>query len=111
MKRFFSILALLLFAVILAPVAGMAALPISIGTSLIFAPTHGVALAGLNREIWLAELMEGFYADDLFLSECRDLSPFVDNDIINLAEAGVNPEVIINNTLISVNNSRHSIEW
>jgi len=58
----------------------------------------GGAMAGLNREIWLAELMEGFYADDMFLSECRDLSPFVDNDIINLAEAGVNPDVLINNT-------------
>ncbi len=58
----------------------------------------GVINEGLNKEIWLAELMEGFYADDMFISECRDLSPFVDNDKINLAEAGVNPDVLINNT-------------
>ncbi|OJX37174.1 MAG: hypothetical protein BGO87_12705 [Flavobacteriia bacterium 40-80] len=55
-------------------------------------------MAGLNKEIWLPDLMEGFYADDMFLSECRDMTAFVDNDTINLAEAGVNPDVLINNT-------------
>lgn len=64
-----------------------------------FAPNQsGVASAGLNKELWLAEIMEGFYSDDMFLSECRDLSSFVENDILNLAEAGVTPDVLINNT-------------
>lgn len=58
----------------------------------------GTVNAGLNKEIWLEEILEGFYADDMFLYECRDLSPFVDNDILNLAEAGVDPDVLINNT-------------
>jgi len=58
----------------------------------------GVALVGLNKEIWLPDLLEGFYADDMFLGEARDMSAFVSNDVINLAEAGVNPEVLINNT-------------
>jgi len=99
MKKIFSILALCAFAAILAPVLGAYALPIALGASVLNSSSeNGLAFSGLNREIWLAELMEGFYADDMFLSECRDLSPFVDNDIINLAEAGVNPDVLINNT-------------
>ena len=55
-------------------------------------------MAGLNKEIWLAEIIEDFFADDMFLTEARDMSAFVDNDKINLAEAGVNPNVLINNT-------------
>jgi len=55
-------------------------------------------MAGLNKEIWLAEIMEGFYGDDSFLSEVRDMSAFVANDKINLAEAGANPDVLVNNT-------------
>ena len=55
-------------------------------------------MAGLNKEIWLPEIMEGFYADDMFLSQARDMSAFVENDKINLAEAGVNPNVLINNS-------------
>jgi len=52
----------------------------------------------LNKEIWLPELLEGFYAEDMFLSEARNFDAFVENDKINLAEAGVNPDVLINNT-------------
>lgn len=55
-------------------------------------------LSGLAVQVWLAEIKEGFFADDMWLSECRDLSPFVEADIINLAEAGADPTVLINNT-------------
>jgi hypothetical protein len=65
----------------------------------------GAALAGLNKELWLTDLLEGFYADDMFISECWDMSAFVENDIINLAEAGVNPDVLINNTTYPINTS------
>jgi hypothetical protein len=58
----------------------------------------GSLLAGLNKEIWLAEIMEKFYPDWSFLSVVRDLSMFVENNTINLAEAGVDPNVLINNT-------------
>lgn len=87
-----------MFALILAPVFGAFAIPISVGASFLAPPETGIALTGINKELWLAELMEGFYADDMFLSECRDLSAFVDNDVINLAEAGIDPDVLINNT-------------
>jgi len=99
MKRFSlskGVTALLMFSFALFPVAGFAAPVIATAMS-IFAP-GAIAASGLNKEIWLAEILEGFYADDMFLTECRDLSPFVDNDIINLAEAGIDPVVLINNT-------------
>lgn len=79
-------------------------------TALSFIPSGqtGVAFVGLNKEIWLPELMEGFYADDSFLSEMRDMSAFVDNDVINLAEAGVNPDVLVNNTVYPISYSQRA---
>ncbi len=77
--------------------------PILVGTgatalSFISLGQTGLAFAGLNKEIWLPEVKEGFYADDMFLSEARDMTAFVDNNKIHLAEAGVNPNVLVNNT-------------
>lgn len=100
-KIFFALIAVLLIS---APVSAMVGAPLLavatlVGAGSYFAPTMtGAAFSGLNKEIWLDELMEGFYADDMFLSELRDLSAFVENDAINLAEAGVDPAVLINNT-------------
>lgn len=65
-------------------------------------------MAGLNKEIWLPELMEDFYAEDTFLNEARDMSAFVENDKINLADAGVNPDVLINNTTYPIGISERS---
>jgi hypothetical protein len=95
--RTFAILAIL--SVVLIPFAGMAA-PVGVfGLSVIKASAESsMSYVGLNKEVWLAEIQEGFYADDMFINECRDLSAFVENDIINLAEAGVDPAVLINNT-------------
>lgn len=97
MKKFFALCSIAVVAIVLTPAFGLAA---SFGATLVMSliPGTGNINAGLNKEVWLAELMEGFYADDIFLTECRDLSMFVENDIINLAEAGVDPDVLINNT-------------
>jgi hypothetical protein len=65
-------------------------------------------MAGLNKEIWLPELMEGFYAEDNFLNEARDMSAFVENDKINLADAGVNPDVLVNNSTYPIGISERS---
>jgi len=64
--------------------------------------------AGLNKEIWLPDLLEDFYADDMFIKEMRDMSAFVENDTINLAEAGVNPNVLINNTTYPITISQRT---
>jgi len=55
-------------------------------------------MATLNKQIWIRQLLEKFYPDTSFLEYVTDLSSLVDNDKINLAEAGVDPEVLVNNT-------------
>lgn len=55
-------------------------------------------MAGINKEIWISEILEGFYPDGSFLSEPSDLSAFVEYNTINLADAGADPNVLINNT-------------
>ncbi len=55
-------------------------------------------MANLQKEIWVDQLMEGFYPDSAFLKYVKDFSYLSENDAINLAEAGVDPVVMINNT-------------
>lgn len=54
-------------------------------------------MATLNKQVWVNQILEGFYPDSSFLKYAKDLSSLVDNDVINIAEAGVDPKVIINN--------------
>ncbi len=79
------------------PLAG-AAIINGAGMAIHFIPSPNIAMAGLAKEIWLPDLMENFYPDWSFLKEGRDMSAFVENDTINLAEVGVEPEVLINTT-------------
>ena len=55
-------------------------------------------MADLRKEVWIKQLMEKFYPDSSFLSYAKDFSALVENDALNLAEAGVDPDVLINNT-------------
>lgn len=55
-------------------------------------------MSTLNKQIWVNQLLGNFYPDSSFLKHVRDFSALVDNDIINMAEAGVDPNVYINNT-------------
>lgn len=55
-------------------------------------------MATLEKEIWIDQLMEGFYPDSSFLKYAKDFSSLVDYNAINMAEAGADPEVLINNT-------------
>jgi len=52
----------------------------------------------LAPEVWLPILMENPYPNASFLQAATDLSGLVDNDSINLAEAGADPDVLVNNT-------------
>ena len=49
----------------------------------------------LNKEIWLAEIMEDFVPKTSWLAELRNMDAFVENNKIHLASAGVRPEVVI----------------
>lgn len=62
----------------------------------------GFAFAGVNKEIWISDIMEGFYPASDFLSRAVDMSAWVEFNTINLAEAGVDPNVLINNTTYPV---------
>ena len=59
---------------------------------------RGLLYAGLFKEIWIGKLMENFYPDDSFLVRSVDMTAFVENNTINLADAGVDPVVLVNNT-------------
>lgn len=55
-------------------------------------------MSTLNKQIWTGQIMENFYPAVTFLQYARDFNAFVENDVINLAEAGFTPEVLVNNT-------------
>lgn len=57
---------------------------------------------GLAAEIWIPDVKEDFYPDSSFLSQAQDLSSLVDADAINLAEAGADPSVLVDNTVYPV---------
>lgn len=100
MKKIFGLIPIAILAFTVTLLTGLPVLAAGAGLIALSAFTpkiEGAAFAGLNKEIWLDEILEGFYADDMFLSEMRDMSAFVDNNTINLAEAGVDPNVLINN--------------
>ena len=48
--------------------------------------------------VWINQLTKKFYPDSSFLNYTKDFSSLVENDAINMADAGVDPDVLINNT-------------
>lgn len=56
-------------------------------------------MAGLNKEIWLPDIIEQFVPQTSFVNEARNLDAWADNGFLNLQEAGVNPDVIVNNSV------------
>lgn len=52
----------------------------------------------LNKQIWIGQIMEGFYPSDDFLSKVTDFSQFVEYDALHIASAGVDPKVLVNNS-------------
>jgi hypothetical protein len=55
-------------------------------------------MSTLNKQIWIDQLMKGFYPAVSFLNYAKDFSQYADYDIINMADAGFDPKVLINNT-------------
>jgi hypothetical protein len=55
-------------------------------------------MAKLEKEIWVNQIQENFYPDSSFLKYGKDFSGLVEYNAINMAEAGVDPKVLINNT-------------
>lgn len=88
----------ILGALLSVPVAVSACVAVGAGTAISFLPSGGILFSGLQKEIWTDILLENFYPDSSFLSSARDMSSLVEFNKINLAEAGANPEVLIDNT-------------
>lgn len=55
-------------------------------------------MAGLFKEEWTEVLMEDFVPDGSLMKEPVDMTPLVDNNKINLAQAGIIPNVVKNRT-------------
>ena len=51
----------------------------------------------LRTQVWVKQLVEKFHPDTSFLKFMKDFTALVDNDKINIAEAGIDPEVYVNN--------------
>jgi len=51
----------------------------------------------LNKEVWVAQIKEGFYPKSSFLEKAVDFTQFVDNNKIHIPSAGIDPKVLINN--------------
>lgn len=71
-------------------------------STLVTPAIQGVAFEGLNKEIWIPEILEKPIPDGSFLLEATDMSHLVEYDKINMAEAGVDPEVLKNNVVYPV---------
>ncbi len=61
--------------------------------------THasGLALAGVNKEIWIEAIKENFYSQYPWLDGVVDWSEWVENNTINFAAVGSNPTILKNN--------------
>lgn len=56
----------------------------------------------IEKERWIAMIKEGFVPNTSFLSRSVDMSEHVENNKINLAEAGMDPNVLVDNTVFPV---------
>lgn len=62
----------------------------------------------IEKQIWISMLMEHYYPNRTFLSRSVDMSAMVEYNKINLAEAGVAPEVLVDNTEFPIGTAQRS---
>ena len=55
-------------------------------------------MATLNKQIWVNQLMKNFYPETSFLNYAKNFSSLVEYDKITMAQVGIDPTVLINNT-------------
>lgn len=60
-------------------------------------------MSTLNKQIWTDQIQKNFYPAVSFLSYAKDFSQFAEFDIINMAETGFDPQVLINNNTYPIN--------
>lgn len=76
------------------------AVGITVGHAVItyFTPSlyKGNLMEGLQTEVWIADIKEQPLPDTSFIAQSQDLSAYVKNNTLHLAEAGVDPDVHLN---------------
>ena len=55
-------------------------------------------MSTLNKQIWTDQIMKNYYHEASFLNYAKDFSSNVNYDIINMADCGFDPTVLVNNT-------------
>lgn len=98
---FINALLALIASMFIAPIVG-ASVPI-VATAIVATSTivqyvtpsifKGVAMAGLQTEVWVAGIKENPIPDNSFVFQSVDLSQYVEHNKLHLAEAGVEPAV------------------
>lgn len=61
--------------------------------------SHGILLAGVNKEIWIDKLRENFFSQYPWLDGCEDWSTWVEYNTINFTIMGANPVILKNNAV------------
>lgn len=56
----------------------------------------------VEKQIWIDVIKENYYPDRSFLKRSVDMSSLVEHNTINLAEAGVDPNVLVDNKVYPV---------
>ena len=98
---FVNVLLALIASMFIAPIVG-ASVPI-VATAIVATSTvvqyvapsifKGVAMAGLQTEVWIAGIKENPVPNNSFIYQSVDLSQYVEHNKLHLAEAGVEPAV------------------
>ena len=98
---FINALLALIASIFIAPIVG-ASVPI-VATTIVATSTiaqyvtpsilKGVAMVGLQTEVWIAGIKENPVPNNSFIYQSVDLSQYVENNKLHLAEAGVEPTV------------------
>jgi hypothetical protein len=98
-------------ALLISTVFSLAALPVAAGSLVAghlmsYQPKANTLFAGIQKEIWTDILMEGYYPNGDFLAWSRDMSELVEYNTLNLAEAGVDPNLLIDNAVYPINSTQ-----
>lgn len=122
MKKRLSLLALSInfilafaFSMVIYPMTGINPLYVAVGIVATFAVVtyfkpfqKGILQEGLQTEVWIADIKEQPLPDTSFIAQSQDLSEYVTNNTLHLAEAGIDPDVHLN--YFSENNSELPIQ-
>ncbi|MBK7097899.1 MAG: hypothetical protein IPH58_05545 [Sphingobacteriales bacterium] len=104
----FNILINSLIGVLLAYVLGISPILGAVAVNAAGAAMHYLVkaetslLVGLAQEVWIPLVLDNPYPSASFLQAATNLSSLVNYDKINLAEAGVDPDVLVDNAVYPV---------